>query len=43
MVRRVLEEMTRREAGGERGDLGVKNLKHYCVSLEAYMNEIGLC
>ncbi len=35
MVRRVPEEMTRMEAGGERGKLGVKNVMHYCVSLEA--------
>jgi len=34
-VRRVHEEMRRREAGGERGKLGVKNIMHYCASLEA--------
>ncbi len=34
-MRRVPEEMTRREAGGERGKLGVKNVMQYCVSLEA--------
>ncbi len=35
VVRRVPEEMTRREARGERGKLGVQNVMHYCVSLEA--------